>query len=68
MECMIKFAQVHEDFRLAEIKAIAVAENIDLSILDYSDDVRRQYIRICCENMVNASSVSDLYSQAAVRG
>jgi tRNA G10 N-methylase Trm11 len=66
MECMIKFAQVHEDFRLAEIKAIAVAENIDLSILDYSDDVRRHHIRIRRGNTINTSSVSDLHSEAAV--
>lgn len=41
MDYLIRFAQVHEDFRLAEIQAIAVSEGIDLSIVEYSDEVRR---------------------------
>lgn len=40
MEYMIRFTQVHESFRLAEIKALAVLENIDLKVVSYSPDVR----------------------------
>ncbi|KUJ07936.1 tRNA guanosine-2'-O-methyltransferase [Mollisia scopiformis] len=36
MEYLIRFTQVHETFRLAEIKALAVLENIDLEVLSYS--------------------------------
>ncbi|KAE8452385.1 hypothetical protein EG329_001085 [Mollisiaceae sp. DMI_Dod_QoI] len=36
MEYMIRFTQVHETFRLAEITALAVLENIDLEVLSYS--------------------------------
>lgn len=39
MEYMIRFTQVHESFRLAEIKALAVLHNIDLEILSYSPSV-----------------------------
>ena len=40
MEYMIRFTQVHETFRLAEIKALAVLEGIDLEVLSYSPSVR----------------------------
>ena len=39
MEYMIRFTQVHETFRLAEIKALAELGNIDLKILTYSRSV-----------------------------
>jgi len=39
MEYMIRFTQVHETFRLAEIKALAVLENIALEVLSYSPSV-----------------------------
>lgn len=39
MEYMIRFTQVHETFRLAEINALAVLENIHLEILSYSPTV-----------------------------
>jgi tRNA (guanine10-N2)-methyltransferase len=39
MEYLIRFAQVHESFRLAEIQAIAITEHIDLRIVEYSDAV-----------------------------
>jgi tRNA (guanine10-N2)-methyltransferase len=39
MEYMIRFTQVHETFRLAEIKALAVLEGIDLEVLSYSPSV-----------------------------
>lgn len=42
MDYLIRFAQVHEDFRLAEIEAIAVAECIQLSVVEYNNEVRIQ--------------------------
>ncbi|KAG9248392.1 S-adenosyl-L-methionine-dependent methyltransferase [Calycina marina] len=36
MVYMIRFTQVHETFRLAETKALAVLEGIDLEIISYS--------------------------------
>jgi hypothetical protein len=39
MEYMIRLTQVHTNFRLAEIKALAVLENIDLEVLSYSPAV-----------------------------
>jgi hypothetical protein len=39
MEYMIRFTQTHESFRLAEIKALAVLEDIELEILSYSPSV-----------------------------
>ena len=40
MNYLIKFAQVHEDFRLAEIEAIATSLGIHLSVINYSPEVR----------------------------
>lgn len=39
MEYMIRFTQVHETFRLAEIKALAILEGVDVEILSYSPSV-----------------------------
>ena len=39
MEYMIRLTQVHETFRLAEIKALAVLEGIPLEILSYTPSV-----------------------------
>lgn len=39
MDFVIKFAQAHESFRLAEIQALAVIEGVDLEVLEYRDDV-----------------------------
>ncbi|KAF3356135.1 Dual specificity protein kinase pom1 [Verticillium dahliae VDG1] len=38
MDYLVRFSQFHESFRLAELKALAVVEGIDLRILEYSDD------------------------------
>ncbi|KAG8409457.1 hypothetical protein J3459_017493 [Metarhizium acridum] len=38
MDFIIKFAQAHESFRVAEIQALAVIESVDLEVLEYSDD------------------------------
>jgi len=39
MEFLIRFSQSHETFRLAEIKALAALEKIDLDIVFYNLDV-----------------------------
>ncbi|PFH56681.1 hypothetical protein XA68_16139 [Ophiocordyceps unilateralis] len=36
MDFLIKFAQTHETFRLAEIEALAIVENVDLIVAEYS--------------------------------
>lgn len=36
---MIRFTQIHETFRLAEIRALAELEGIELEILSYSPSV-----------------------------
>lgn len=41
MEYMIRFTQVHETFRVPEIKALAVLRGIDLEILSYSPSVSK---------------------------
>ncbi|KAI5462920.1 S-adenosyl-L-methionine-dependent methyltransferase [Mariannaea sp. PMI_226] len=38
MDFLIKFAQVHETFRLPEIEALAIVEGLDLKVLHYSLD------------------------------
>lgn len=39
MDFIIKFAQIHETFRLPEIEAIAATEKINLQVIDYKDEV-----------------------------
>jgi tRNA G10 N-methylase Trm11 len=39
MDFFIKFAQVHETFRLPEIQALAIVENVDLTVLEYDESV-----------------------------
>ncbi|RDA87465.1 hypothetical protein CP532_2827, partial [Ophiocordyceps camponoti-leonardi (nom. inval.)] len=36
MDFLIKFAQTHETFRLAEIEALAEVEGVDLTVVEYS--------------------------------
>ncbi|KAM5354368.1 hypothetical protein ACJ41O_001017 [Fusarium nematophilum] len=38
MDFLIKFAQAHESFRVAEIEALALVEGLDLKIIAYSQD------------------------------
>lgn len=40
MDFIIKFAQIHETFRVPEIEALAIVEGIDLRIIDYNEKVR----------------------------
>jgi tRNA G10 N-methylase Trm11 len=39
MEYLVRFVQVHESFRLAELKALAVLHNVKLDIIFYSEYV-----------------------------
>lgn len=39
MDFLVKFAQVHESFRVAELEALALLEGIDLTIKEYDADV-----------------------------
>lgn len=41
MEYMIRFTQVHETFRRAEIEALAALESITLEVVSYSNEVSR---------------------------
>ncbi|ODA76655.1 hypothetical protein RJ55_07926 [Drechmeria coniospora] len=38
MDFLIKFAQAHQSFRLAEIQALAVVEDVDLTVVEYSHE------------------------------
>ncbi|CZR62057.1 probable TRM11 Catalytic subunit of an adoMet-dependent tRNA methyltransferase complex (Trm11p-Trm112p) [Phialocephala subalpina] len=49
MEYMIRFTQVHETFRLAEIHALAVLENMNLEILSYSPTSPFCFIKVPSE-------------------
>lgn len=42
MEYLIRLAQMHETFRRPELEALAVLHNVDLEILEYSDQVRKK--------------------------
>lgn len=55
MDFLIKFAQTHESFRLAEIEALAVVEGVDLTVVDYSDQVR---LLPCCLPLHPESNVA----------
>ncbi|KAL2067052.1 hypothetical protein VTL71DRAFT_1476, partial [Oculimacula yallundae] len=50
MEYMIRFTQSHETFRLAEIKALAVYEGIDLEILSYSPSSPYCFVKLASED------------------
>ncbi|PMD14586.1 tRNA guanosine-2'-O-methyltransferase [Hyaloscypha hepaticicola] len=50
MEYMIRFTQVHETFRLAEIKALAVLEGIDLEIVSYSPSSPFCFVKLPSED------------------
>lgn len=39
MQYFIRFTQLHETFRLAEIRALAILANVDLKIISYSAEV-----------------------------
>ena len=72
MEYMIRFTQTHETFRLAEIKALAALENIELEVLSYSPSV---YIPILLPslslytnfNFLKTKIVTILFRQTPIR-
>lgn len=39
MEYLVRFTQVHETFRKAELEALAILESVELEILTYSPSV-----------------------------
>lgn len=49
MDFIIKFAQAHETFRIPEIEALAVVENVPLEIIQ-SDEAVRNDTRIVANN------------------
>lgn len=38
MDFIVKLAQTHESFRLAEIEALADVEGVDLTVVEYSPE------------------------------
>ena len=40
MEYVVRFVQVHETFRIPELKALAYMAGVEMEILDYQTDVR----------------------------
>lgn len=44
MDYMIRLTQIHETFRLAELRALAHIENVKLEILSYSPIVTGPYM------------------------
>ena len=65
MEYMVRFAQSHETFRLAEIEALAVLEGIKLEVLSYSLTVSTPSTHYPL--MLTTSQVAILHSQTAIR-
>jgi tRNA G10 N-methylase Trm11 len=63
---MIRFTQVHETFRLAEIEALAVLEGIKLEVLYYSPSVR--FSPKIFVFLLTISEVTILLCQAGIRG
>ncbi|GAB0137806.1 hypothetical protein EsDP_00006059 [Epichloe bromicola] len=50
MNFLIKFAQTHESFRLAEIRALALIEGVDLAVVDYTDESPFCLVRLPSSN------------------
>lgn len=51
MEYLIRLAQMHETFRKPELEALAALHDVDLEILEYSDQVRRHLTFLCLSNL-----------------
>ncbi|KAG6000598.1 hypothetical protein E4U21_005289 [Claviceps maximensis] len=72
MNFLIKFAQTHESFRLAEIQALAEIEGVDLTIVDYNDKSPFCLVRIPCfddarklvRRSILAQSIYELWGKA----
>lgn len=52
MNFLIKFAQMHLSFRRAEIESLAIVESVDLTIIEYTDDVRSYDMKLHQRNVV----------------
>jgi tRNA G10 N-methylase Trm11 len=66
MECMIRFTQVHETFRLAEIEALAVLERVKLEILSYSPNASLVFVLL--NLWLTNFLVTVLLSEIRIRG
>ncbi len=42
MQYLIRFTQLHETFRLAEIKSLAILARVDVKIISYNDEVSKK--------------------------
>jgi tRNA G10 N-methylase Trm11 len=53
MEYLIRLAQMHETFRRPELEALAVLHNVDLEILEYSDEVWQEtfHFNLVCNDI-----------------
>ncbi|RFU36011.1 hypothetical protein B7463_g406, partial [Scytalidium lignicola] len=49
MEYMIRFKHAHEEFRLAEVKALAILEGVDLEIISYSPESPFCFVKLPSE-------------------
>lgn len=65
MDFIIKFAQAHESFRVAEIQALAEVESLKLDILQYKNDVRKgePYDK---KDVLKYRLVTTVYSEAGI--
>ena len=43
MDFLVRFVQMHEDFRLAEIAALAALAGVQVEVVSYSIDVRQRF-------------------------
>ncbi len=62
MDFLVKFAQIHETFRLAELEALATLEGIDLVIKSYDSDVSAALQSMMNELLMVPSRRSALFS------
>jgi tRNA (guanine10-N2)-methyltransferase len=68
MYFLIKFAQAHETFRIPEIRALAILENVDLEVVEYKEEVYRTQHPVWTEGEVNKNTVPAMHSQTHVTG
>ncbi|KAI1179364.1 S-adenosyl-L-methionine-dependent methyltransferase [Nemania sp. FL0916] len=54
MQYLIRFTQLHETFRLAEIRALAVLANVDLKIISYNDESPFCLVELCSDDAARA--------------
>ena len=66
MDFLIKFAQTHEEFRLPEIQALAILEAVDMTVLEYSQSVRRSYGNAARIYVADPFLVADMPGEAGL--